>query len=91
VNSAIFSEDGRRVLSASDDCTVRLFDVVTGGCAQLFQINDQRASSALFLPDERHVLVGAADKCLRLFHVRSGECQKVIQAHSAAVNNIFLC
>mmetsp|Transcript_38612 Transcript_38612/g.115319 ORF Transcript_38612/g.115319 Transcript_38612/m.115319 type:complete len:89 (+) Transcript_38612:1654-1920(+) len=80
----------RQVLSASDDCTVRLFDVITGGCVQLFQVQDQRASSALFLPDERHVLVASSDHSLRLFHIRSGDCQKSIRVHSAAVNSIFL-
>jgi WD40 repeat protein len=38
VNSAIYSEDGRRVLSASDDNIIKEWDRETGECLRAFEI-----------------------------------------------------
>src|SRR5438045_70941 len=37
VNSCVFSPDGKLLVSASEDTTLRLWDVETGDCLRIFQ------------------------------------------------------
>ena len=63
--------DGRRLLSASEDRTVRLWDLSSGEQRQLFQ-HDEPVRVVVPLPDGQRILTGAG-KRITLWDLNSGE------------------
>jgi WD40 repeat protein len=60
VTSAVFSPDGRRILTASDDQTARLWDADGKPLATLTG-HTGRVNSAVFAPDGRRILTAAGE------------------------------
>src|SRR5208283_3357480 len=71
VRSAVFSPDGRRVLTGSDDETARLWEAESGKLLVTFQGHTGGVNSAVFSPDGRRVLTASADKTARLWEAES--------------------
>jgi WD domain, G-beta repeat len=69
VNSAVFSPDGRRVLTASEDHTARLWETDSGKLLTIFQGHTDRVASAVFSSDGRRVLTASSDTAARLWPV----------------------
>jgi dipeptidyl aminopeptidase/acylaminoacyl peptidase len=67
VNSAQFSPDGQRVVTASADKTARVWDAVTGQPIGEAMKHDDRVISAQFSPDGQRVVTASADKTARVW------------------------
>jgi serine/threonine protein kinase len=66
VTSAVFSPDGRRVLSGSADRTVRVWDVDTGREVHRYADHADVVTSVVFSPDGTYAVSGSADRTIRL-------------------------
>ncbi len=71
INSAVYSPDGTRILTTSDDKTARIWDVRTGK-ARILQPNPDFVVSGVFSPDGRRV-VTASGKTFRIWDEASGK------------------
>ena len=69
VNSAGFSPDGTKLVSASYDKTVRVWDVATGECVQTLQGHTDIVWSAGFSPDGTNLVSASGDTTVRLWRV----------------------
>lgn len=88
VTSVVFSTDGKRALSGSDDGTLKLWKVETGQNLRTFIGHSQEVRSVAFSPDGQFALSGSADKTLKLWEVGTGRNLRTFTGHSSAVNSV---
>jgi tetratricopeptide (TPR) repeat protein len=73
VNSARFSPDGQRVVTASDDRTARLWDSVSGKPIGEPMKHEDVVNSAQFSPDGQRVVTASQDQTARLWDSASSK------------------
>ena len=71
VHSAVFSADGSRILTASQDGTVRLWDARTGGQLMLIKVPGG-VEDAAFSPEGSRIVTAGADGWVRIWNARNG-------------------
>jgi WD40 repeat protein len=84
VGSAMFSPDGSRIVTASDDMTARVWDVNTGGGRAILQ-HEGKVGMAVFSPDGQRILTASHDKMARLWNANTGVLLTVLSDHEDAV------
>jgi WD40 repeat protein len=70
VNSAAFSPDGSRIVTASWDKTARIWDPASGKEITVLRGHESRLYSAAFSPDGSRIVTGSADKTARIWDAR---------------------
>ena len=76
---------GRRVVSASVDRTLKVWDVATGKCVATLEGHSKRVKCVAVFPDGRRVVSGSEDKTLKVWDVETGECVATLEGHSDVV------
>ena len=70
VTSIAFSPDGKRIVSGSDDKTIRLWDAETGESLRAPLGKHQGGvMSVAFSPDGKHIVSGSYDNTIQLWDV----------------------
>ncbi len=87
-NTAVFSPDGRHVLSGGS--SLKLFDTKTTGEIRKFEGWGLGILSIAFSPDGGHVLTGCRDKTLKLWNVATGKKEKTYLGHTEAVTTVAI-
>ncbi len=77
VKSLAVSADGKRVVSGSDDMTVRVWDLATGKQLHCFEGHTSSVRSVAFSPDGKLVASGSDDRTARVWDLEAGRpvCQ----------------
>ena len=72
VSGAVYSPDGERVLSWSEDKTLRLWDAATGAAIDAPLRHEEAVEGAVYSPDGKRILSWSEDKTLRLWDAATG-------------------
>jgi WD40 repeat protein len=88
VNGVAFSQDGRRVVSGSEDNTLRIWNVETGEEEKKLEGHSHYVTSVAFSQDGRRVVSGSEDKTVRIWNVETGEEEKKLEGHSDDVTSV---
>ena len=74
VSSVAFSPDGTRIVSGSDDKTVRVWDADTGKpVGEPLTGHTDAVSSVAFSPDGNRIVSGSDDKTVRVWDAATGQ------------------
>jgi len=66
--------DGRRVVSASFDRTLRIWDIATRQCLSCLKGHTGEAVDAVWTPDGRMILSASLDGTVRVWDSATGHC-----------------
>jgi len=89
LNHAVFSPDGRRVLTASDEePTARVWDAATGKEVAALAGHAKKVTSAAFSADGARIITGSADDTARVWEAATGKEQRVIAGDGTDVRGV---
>jgi WD40 repeat protein len=84
VRSAVFSPDGRRIVTASNDRTARIWNSDTG--KQLAKLaHEEPIRTAAFSPDGRRIVTASADQTARIWDADAARPLRVLSGHADMV------
>lgn len=83
VLSVCVSDDGRFVLSGSEDSTLRLWEIATGHCIRTFSGHTGAVAFVSILHEGRVAFSASKDGTFKLWNVTHGECLSTVQAEAA--------
>lgn len=87
VNSAAFSPDGKRVVTAGYDNTARIWDAGTGKVLLILRGHTHEVNSAAFSPDGRLIVTASGDATARLWDAGTGKLVAELRGHTAFLTN----
>lgn len=85
VSSIAFSSDGLRMVSASRDGTVRVWDATTGDLLFIFADDIFGVNSAAFSPDGLHIVSTSRDATVRVWDATTGDLLLTLEGHTETV------
>lgn len=91
VSSTAFNSDGSRIVSASEDMTVRIWDVKTG--TEIHQIKGCTlwVNPNTFSPDNKRIVLAPIDTInlnnVTIWNIETGKCIRTLKGHSGRVNS----
>ena len=88
VRSVAFSSDGIRIVSSSQDQSVRVWDASTG--AELTTLNGHTSwvNSVAFSGDGTHIVSGSQDQSVRVWDASTGAELTTLNGHTSGVNSV---
>ncbi|KAF5362819.1 hypothetical protein D9757_014260 [Collybiopsis confluens] len=92
INSAVFSPDGTRIVSGSNDKMVRIWDATTGiQIGESLHGHDHSVTSVAFSPDGTRIVSGSGDKTVRIWDATTGiQVGESLQGHNEGVKSVAL-
>ncbi|WP_224364956.1 NACHT and WD40 repeat domain-containing protein [Hyalangium versicolor] len=85
VRTCAWSPDGRRLLSGSEDHSLKIWDAASGQCLLTLSGHAFAVLDCAWSPDSRRILSGSYDKTLKVWDASSGQCLLTLSGHDGAV------
>lgn len=75
-------------LTASEDQTLRLWEIDTGKCLQVMEGHDSPILCVAWCPDGDHAISCSSDETIRYWNVKTGECLQVMHGHTSNIYSL---
>jgi WD40 repeat protein len=85
VNACEYSPDGKRIVSGSNDNTIKIWDADTGIEITSICAHSSAIKTCIYSPDGRRIVSGAEDYTLKIWDANIGMEITTIEAHSSVV------
>jgi WD40 repeat protein len=85
VSSAAYSPDGTRIVTASYDKTVRIWNALTGAQLTVLSGHENVVMSAAYSPDGTRIVTSSFDKTARIWDAHTGAQLAVLSGHRGEV------
>jgi len=83
-----FSKDSEYLVSGSQDCKVKVWQIKTGKCLRRFEkAHTEGVTSVCFSKETSTVLSGSFDMTVRIHGLKSGKTLKIFRGHTSYVND----
>ncbi|KAI0439903.1 quinon protein alcohol dehydrogenase-like superfamily [Xylaria telfairii] len=83
VISMAFSSNGKHLVSGSQDCTARIWDVTTGGCLNILEGHHREVHSVAFSPNDKFIASSSWDFTIRIWDAETGVCLQTLDSTRA--------
>ncbi|KAI0362539.1 WD40 repeat-like protein [Trametes cingulata] len=81
---------GRTLVSGSYDCTVRIWDIITGDCKWVLVGHTQKVYSVVLDINRNLACSGSMDGTVRVWNLSTGNCQHILAGHTSLVGLLGL-
>ncbi|HKL38564.1 MAG TPA: OmpA family protein, partial [Bacteroidales bacterium] len=88
INKALFTRDGRRVITAGDDGAIRVWDAATGDHLYGILAHSGWVLDIDISPDGRYLASGGDDKQIRIWDLHTGRHVRTLAAHHNWVHDV---
>jgi RNA polymerase sigma factor (sigma-70 family) len=88
VRRLTFSADGKRLVTPSDDNTVRVWDAFTGKHLRTIETQDEKWYSAAFSPDGKLIVAGGSDG-VKVWDGENGELMQFFKGYEMGTNIVI--
>lgn len=80
-----YSANSKRLLTASQDRTARMWEALSGMCLREFRGHTDTVQSAFFSGDGRLCVTGSLDRTARIWETKTGDCLRTLSGHAGSV------
>jgi WD40 repeat protein len=85
VDDVSVTPDGKRAVSASADCTLKVWDLDTGRCLRTLEGHRAQVKGVAVTPDGKRVVSASYDHTLKVWDLETGRVLHTLEGHSLLV------
>ncbi|TDL20805.1 cell division control protein 4 [Rickenella mellea] len=81
---------GRTVVSGSFDCSIRVWDIITGETKFVLTGHTKKVYSVVYDPSRNQAYSGSMDSTVRMWNLNNGQCMHILSGHESLVGILGL-